>query len=116
MFLIVFFDFENLKVGLKGEILEPPQMNEIQKFFLHNKIWPHIWHPREVQIEPWSFRPVMTSSKILRFSINFRNSENYNPYTNNENDPIIIYLIIKSIKNIKIVNLTKFLCMYDPLF
>ena len=33
--------------------------------------------------------------KILRFSINFRNSEDYNPYANYENDKIIIFWLIK---------------------
>ena len=56
----------------------------------------------------------MTSSKILRFSINFRNSEDFDPYANNENDRIIIYLITELVKNIKIVSLTEFLCMFDP--
>ena len=114
MFLIVFFDFENSKVGLNHEIPEPLQMNETQKFFLHNKIWLHMYQPKKIQIEPRSFWPVMTSSKILRFSINLLNSEDFNPYANNENDRIIIYLIIWLVENIKILSLTEFLCMYDP--
>ena len=103
-FLTVFFDFENWKVGLNREIPEPLQMNKIQKFFLHNTIWLYMYQPKKFQIEPRSFWPVMTSSKILRFSINLRNSEDYNPCANNENDRIMINLIFKLIKNIKILS------------
>ena len=47
--------------------------------------------------DPTSSRPEMTSSKIFRFSINFRNSEDYNPYAIDENDRIRTYQMVLSV-------------------
>ena len=96
LILVDFFDFENWKVGVKGETLELHQMVEIWKNFLHHKIWLNIWRHNKIQIESESFWPVMTSLKSLIFSSNFCNSEDFNPYANDENDQLRIILIINS--------------------
>ena len=94
LILVEFFDFENWKVGVKGETLELHQMVEIWKNFLHHKIWLNIWRHNKIQIELESFWPVMTSLKSLIFSSNFCNSEDFNPCANDENDEFIIISII----------------------
>ena len=83
-----FWPVENPKVGLQREILEQIWADQNEKFFLHMKVQPRFLG------SPQDFGPmtsswwVMTSSKILWFPINFRNSENLNPYANNEYDKI----------------------------
>ena len=114
LFFVDFFEFENCRVGLNGEILELRLMVKMQKFLLHNKILLKISRHNKIQIEPKSFRPVMTSLKILIFSNSFCNSEDFNPYANDENDQFRIILIIQSINYIKIFILSKFSCLYIP--
>ena len=82
LFLIDFFNIENPKVDLLAEILEQIWMVQIKQLLLHSKVQPKTLNHRKIQ------GPVTSSStgndviKILRFLVNFRNSENYNPYEN----------------------------------
>ena len=95
LFLIDFFNIENRKVGLLAEILEQIWVVKIKQFFLHSKVQPKISIHRKIQGSLTSSLTGNDVIKILKFLVNFRNFENYNPCENHWNDQIRINLKIK---------------------
>ena len=87
-FLVVFFQFENSKVGLNEETVQQNWMHEFKKFWFYSKVQPKISSQVKNRTAMTSSWPEMTSSKIFRISINLGNSEDYDPSVNNENNKI----------------------------
>ena len=98
-FLVVFFQFENSKVGLNEETLQQNWMHEIKKFCFHSTIQPKISSYTENWTAMTSSWPEMTSSKILKILINFLNFEDYDPSEHDKNNQIKMFSSFKSIRN-----------------
>ena len=77
---------KNSKLGPLLEILEIRGVDRSINFFQKMKDQLQIMDAIEGFFDMTSSSPEMTSSKISIISIDFHNSEKYNPYANYEND------------------------------